>query len=236
MIDLATQRLLVLAPHPDDEVIGCGGLISRIKDAGGEVFVQMLTVGDTRDASPDGYSSADERGTEIARVAELLGYDDYELVFPGNTHHLRLDAIPQAALIEAIEESGTCSIRALRPTIVALPDPASYNQDHRAAATAAVSALRPGDRGLRHQPGVVLVYEQAADQWTVGHGLTPNVSVALEEHHLEAKLEAMRTYKSQVRDHPNTRSVEGLVAMAHYRGVQAGTARAEAFRALRLSL
>jgi N-acetylglucosamine malate deacetylase 1 len=106
---------------------------------GGEVFVQMLTVGDTRDASPDGYSSADERGTEIARVAELLGYDDYELVFPGNTHHLRLDAIPQAALIEAIEESGSCSIRALRP-------------DHRRPARP--GELQPGPSCGRHRGGL----------------------------------------------------------------------------------
>lgn len=233
-MDLKGHRLLVLAPHPDDEVIGCGGLAARVKDAGGEVFVQMLTVGDTTDASPEGFSSADGRHQEVARVAELLGFDGYEFVFPGNTYHLRLDAMPQATLIEAIERAGGCSLHALQPTIVALPDPTSYNQDHRAVANAALSALRPGDARLRHQPQAVLVYEQIADQWHGGADhFTPNVAVELEEDHLEAKLEAMRTYKSQVREAPSTRDPEALRAMAHYRGAHFGCVRAEAFHALR---
>src|SRR3990167_4258794 len=48
-MDFKKQKLLVIAPHPDDEVIGCGGLIAKIKDAGGQVYVLFLTVGDTRD-------------------------------------------------------------------------------------------------------------------------------------------------------------------------------------------
>ncbi|KKR86620.1 MAG: hypothetical protein UU34_C0012G0018 [Candidatus Curtissbacteria bacterium GW2011_GWA1_41_11] len=48
-MDFKKQKLLVIAPHPDDEVIGCGGLIAKIKDAGGQVYVLFLTVGDSRD-------------------------------------------------------------------------------------------------------------------------------------------------------------------------------------------
>jgi N-acetylglucosamine malate deacetylase 1 len=236
VIDLAGQRVLVLAPHPDDETIGCGGLISKVKEHGGEVFVQMLAVGDTSDASVDGFSSADERDAELARVAELFGWDGYELVFRSNSHHLRLDAVPQAELIEAIESAGACSIRAVQPTIVAMPQPTSYNQDHRAVAAAALSALRPGDSRLRHQPGGVCVYEQIADQWNTGTSFTPNAAVVLEQHHLDAKLNAMRAYKSQVREHPSTRSVESLSAMAYYRGGQFGCERAEAYQVLRWKL
>lgn len=230
-LDLSAQRLLILAPHPDDEVIGCGGLISRVKDAGGEVFVQFITVGDTADASAAGFSSGRERMEEIERVAEVLGYDGWELVFPGD-RHLRLDVVPQGELIEAIERSGTCSIGALRPTIVTFPDPCSYNQDHRAVAVAAVSALRPGDRDLRHQPSA-LVYEQVADGWTVETTGPPTVYVALDQQHLDAKLEAMDAYASQVREHPSTRSTEALAALARCRGAQAGTPLAEAFRGVR---
>lgn len=236
MIDLGAQRLLVLAPHPDDEVIGCGGLISKVKEDGGEVYVQMTTVGDTTDASPQGFSSSDERDAEVARVAELLAWDAYEVVFRGNIHHLQLDAQPQIAMIEAIETSGSCSIRSVRPTIVAIPAPSSYNQDHRAVASAALSALRPGDQGLRYQPPGVVVYEQIADQWNVGWSFTPTLAVELEEHHLEAKIAAMRAYKSQIRRHPSTRSPEALTAMAYYRGAQFGCERAEAYQVLRWKL
>ena len=57
-VDWSRQRVLVLAPHPDDEVLGCGGLMSRVKDAGGEVYVHFLTVGDTADFSAAGLSTA----------------------------------------------------------------------------------------------------------------------------------------------------------------------------------
>jgi N-acetylglucosamine malate deacetylase 1 len=236
VIDLGAQRLLVLAPHPDDEIIGCGGLLSKIKEHGGQVYVQMLTVGDTPDASPDGYSSADERRTEVARVSDLLGWDGYEVVFQGNDRHLRLDVMPQVELIETIESAASLSIRAIRPTMVALPEPTSYNQDHRAVAAATLAALRPGDAGLRHQPSLVLVYEQIADQWNTGSGFTPNVAVDLEQRHLDAKIEAMRAYKSQIREHPSTRSAEALTSMAYYRGGQFGCRRAEAYHALRMKL
>lgn len=232
MIDLGRQRLLVLAPHPDDEVIGCGGLISRVKAQGGEVYVQFVTVGDTDDASLDGFSSAEERHAEIARVADLLGIDRWEVLLNG-ADHLALDTVPQKQLIGAIESSGTCSIGAVRPSIVALPDPTSYNQDHRAVAAAALSALRPGDPQLRHVPDGVLVYEQVADQWSLGLHFTPNTAVDLDEPQLETKLEAMRTYKSQSRLPPSTRSAEALEAMAYYRGAHFGCERAEAFQSLR---
>lgn len=233
MIDLGAHRLLVLAPHPDDEVIGCGGLIAKAKDRGGEVHVQFMTVGDTRDASAQGFSSAEERDAEVARVAALLGFDGWETVLRGSEFHLRLDDAPQAWLIDAIEHGGVTSIQAVERTLVALPDPTSSNQDHRAVAEAALSALRPGDQRLRPQPQGVLVYEQVADQWNTGVHATPNLGVELEPDHLAAKLEAMRTYKSQTRDHPSTRSVEALEAMAAFRGAQFGCAHAEAFQILR---
>jgi N-acetylglucosamine malate deacetylase 1 len=233
VIDFGAHRLLVLAPHPDDEVIGCGGLIAKVKDQGGEVHVKFMTVGDTRDASEQGFSSAVERDVEVARVAALLGFDGWEIVLRGSEFHLRLDDAPQARLIEAIEHSGVTSIQAVEPTLVAVPDPTSYNQDHRAVAQAALSALRPGDQRLRPQPQGVLVYEQVADQWNTGSHATPNLGVELGPDHLAAKLEAMRTYKSQLRDHPSTRSVEALEAMAVVRGTQFGCPHAEAFRVLR---
>lgn len=233
MMDLGNQRLLVISPHPDDEVIGCGGLIAKIKAHGGEVFVQFLTVGDTNDASATGFSSADERHVEVERVADLLQFDGYDVAFPGDDHHLLLDAIPQSAIINTIERSGACSLEAVRPTIVAFPDSGSYNQDHRAAASAALAALRPGDNRLRHQPAGVLIYEQIADQWNAGFQVMPSLAVELDETHLSAKIEAMRTYKSQIRDHPSTRSPEALEAMAFYRGAHFGCARAEAYKTLR---
>ena len=74
------QRILILSPHPDDETLGCGGLIHKAKSAGAEVFVQFLTVGNTTDQSSSVFSSPTERNDEIKRVA-------------AHVHQLSLEAV-----------------------------------------------------------------------------------------------------------------------------------------------
>ena len=88
MINLRDQTLLIIAPHPDDEILGCGGLIKRIKEEGGKVYVLFMTVGTTVDYSSKGKSSYQERIKEIEKVAKFMQYDDYAIAFPGNNHHL----------------------------------------------------------------------------------------------------------------------------------------------------
>ena len=120
-MELAKQTLLVIAPHPDDEILGCGGLIKKIKDAGGKVYVLFLTVGDTHDFSNKGLSTGKERQKEIEKVAKFLKFDDYYLAFGGNDHHLKLDLWGQKALMDMIERGSSVSLEKVKPTIVAFP-------------------------------------------------------------------------------------------------------------------
>src|SRR4051812_37714177 len=130
MLDLRKQKLLVVAPHPDDEILGCGGLIKKIKDAGGKVYVLFLTVGTTADYSRSGKSTDEERIQEIENVAKYLDFDGFEIAFPGNEYHLRLDTLPQKDVIGAIEKNTSVSIDVIKPTIIATTHPNDYNQDH----------------------------------------------------------------------------------------------------------
>lgn len=232
MIDWQKQRVLIVSPHPDDEVIGCGGLISRVKDEGGQVFVQFVTLGDTRDVSVLGLSTADERLVEIERVAGVLKYDDWDIALSGSQYHLRLDAMAQVDLIAVLETDCRLSLRAVEPTVVLLPSPLSYNQDHRAVAEAALTALRPVG-GDRTAPSVVAIFEEVADQWTPRAATPPNLFVDLDAAHLDDKITAMRSYASQVRPHPHTRSLEALRTMAVVRGAHSGVAHAEAYHCVR---
>jgi LmbE family N-acetylglucosaminyl deacetylase len=232
-IDWSGERVLVVAPHPDDEVIGCGGVISRVKRAGGEVHVQFMTVGDTADFSAAGWSTAAERQAEIEQVTSHLGLDSYHVAFPGSAHHLRLDAGPRHELITMIERDSPLSLTALAPTAVFLPHWTSYNQDHRTTAEAVITALRPGDAAVKHQPAIVLAYEEVADGWTAGPLSVPDVFVTLSEADLDHKLKALSLYGSQAREHPSTRSDFALRGLAAVRGAQTGVALAEAFHCLR---
>lgn len=235
MIDWRDQRVLVMSPHPDDEVIGCGGLISKVKDQGGQVFVNFVTLGDTQDRSDRGLSTADERMREIEHVAGILKYDEWDIALSGSQHHLRLDTMAQIDLIAVLEATSTLSLRAVEPTVVLLPSPLSYNQDHRAVAEATLTALRPvGASGHGIRPArMVAIFEEVADQWTPDADVAPNLFVELEARHLDAKIAAMGGYDSQVRPHPHTRSLEALRAMAVYRGGHSGLGYAEAYRCVR---
>lgn len=230
-----THRVLIVAPHADDEVIGCGGLIQRVRAAGGEAFVLFMTAGDTKEFSSSGGSSREQREDEIRCVAAFMGFADYAIAFPGNRDHLRLDARPQAEIIDTIECRSPLAIGRLQPSAVLFPSPYSYNQDHRAVALACLTALRPGSPAFKHQPPAVLMYEQVVDQWSMDPShFVPNYFVELSKMDVEQKIAALKLYASQWREPPNGRSAAALSALADMRGAQSGLHHAEAFSVLRL--
>src|SRR3972149_8324226 len=172
-MDFKKQTLLVIAPHPDDEVIGCGGLIKKIKDSGGQVYVLYITVGDTKDFSKKGFSSSKKRQKEINEVVKFLEIDGWDIAFLGNDYHLRLDILGQKALMDKLERESKVSIEKIKPEIVAFPSPISYNQDHRIVAEASVASLRPAPQ-KKHIVETVLIYEEPADSWTFSSGFELN--------------------------------------------------------------
>jgi LmbE family N-acetylglucosaminyl deacetylase len=232
-IDWSQERILVFAPHPDDETLGCGGLMSKAKAAGAEVFVQFLTVGDTADMSPKGFSTAEERYAEIKKVADHFRWDGWHMALPGDQYHLRLDSVARVDLAQLIERESPLSIERLRPTVVLGPHHASYNQDHRAVAEAVHTALRPSNTALRHHPCLALAYEEAADHWRSEALCPPNLIVELDEVQVVDKLHGMQLYGSQSHQHPHTRSEPTLRSLAVLRGMQAGVALGEGFHVLR---
>nr|HPN84666.1 PIG-L family deacetylase [Victivallales bacterium] len=93
---LASQRLLVVSPHADDESFGCAGTIAKIKDLGGEVFILVMSVGDLKhyDGSKKPVKG-ETRTKEFESVAKFLKIDGYDIAFKDAETHLRLDRIPQ---------------------------------------------------------------------------------------------------------------------------------------------
>jgi LmbE family N-acetylglucosaminyl deacetylase len=120
--------------------------------------------------------------------------------------------------------------------VVLAPDPASYNQDHAAVADAVVSALRPGPESFRHQPSLVLGYEEVGDCWGSRRPADRDVFIELTDVDLDRKIAALALHESQWREHPHTRSEKALRALAVLRGAQSGFGYAEAFRCWRWRL
>ena len=235
MITLDSMTALVIAPHPDDEVFGCGGIIHRLKTSNSKVYVLYVTVGNTRDFSPKGESTAQERIEDVEKVANYFGLDDYAIALPGDDYHLQLDAVPQKKLIHLIERGSDVSLESLRPDIVLAPANSDYNQDHRAISMATMAAVRPTSSVYKSFQPVILTYELPYHQWNVADSLSiPGLFVKLDAPDIEAKVTALNFYKSQLKAPESPLSIHGVRALASYRGLQCGAVAAEAFNIKRI--
>ncbi len=237
MIDFKKQVLLVVAPHPDDEVLGCAGLMKKVKNNGGKVYVLFLTNGTTHEFSKNGVTTQQEREKEINAVSTLLQIDGWKIAFPGDKYHLSLDTVPQKEIIHQIEKGSTISLETIQPTMIATTYKSDYNQDHRACFEAVIAATRPAPPASKPFQPIVFAYEFTANlTWSLSSSLTPNMLVSLTDEELETKIQAMQLYESQVRDKNHTRSLEHIKNLARLRGAGAGVPYAEAFQTLRIVL
>jgi LmbE family N-acetylglucosaminyl deacetylase len=218
-----TKNVLVVAAHPDDEVLGCGGVMSRHAAEGDRVTVLVATRG-----TPELYPSEwIERLLGELRVAhQLLGVSStHFLDFPAP----KLDTVPGYALANGI--AGT--IQLVQPEIIYVPHRGDIHADHQAVYEAALVAARPiNDCPVR----TILSYETLSEtEWAAPAGdqvFIPTVFVDISEH-LERKLEAMACYQTQLRPAPHPRSLQTIEALARLRGATVGLAAAEAFQLVR---
>lgn len=228
MIDFHRKTLLVLSPHPDDEVIGCAGIMQRVREAGGRVYVMHFVAGVTQDFGKRRASQTSERLAEIRRVARELRVTGWRLVFEDGSHHLQLDQVPQKQLIHEIERGEKISLELIRPHLLVIPWMGDYNQDHRAVAQAALAACRPAPQPDKWVPEAILAYESPMNQWGL-EGVQPNVFVGMSATQMKKKVRAMGLYTSQVRRATHPRHGESLEALARLRGTMIGKPFAEAF-------
>jgi len=215
------SRILVVAPHPDDEIISCGGLILRATKAKAKVHVLFGAVGKCRQLVT-GKTDENSRLEETKQVARHCGYT-YEFMFVGD-EFMRLDSLPQKALIDKVEDA----VAKFKPDAVVIPYAGSYDQDHRALHTACITALRPTPQKIRHFVPLVLEAEEPYD-WTCGEPFAPDFFVDISGI-LEDKIKALKLHSTQYRKEPFARSGENIARLAQLRGKSAGTDAAEAYR------
>ncbi len=235
MLDITNKTALIIAPHLDDEVFGCGGLIHRMKQVSSRVFVLFMTNGTTAHFGNGGSSSGKSRLLELEKVSAQFGFDDYHIAFEGDDFHLQLDQVAQRQLVHSIERGTPVSIESIKPDIVLTPLPNDYNQDHRATYEAAMTALRPASADYRHICPIVLGYELPYQQWNITATETsPACLVTLSEEEMAAKIRALELYSSQLKSATSPLSIHGVRTLAAYRGLQCGTQYAEAYVPLRV--
>lgn len=214
------MKILVIAPHPDDEVLGCGGTIAKHTKEGDEVYLCIVTKAYTPDWSEEFMKS---RPKEIEKANKILGIKKtYFLDYPT----VKLDTIPLKELIEAISKV----VNEVKPEIVYIPHKGDINKDHRLVFEASLVAIRP----INHKIRRILSYETLSEtEW--GRPLEPfipNLYIDISET-FEKKIGAMKAYESELRQYPHPRSLEIIEALAKKRGSEIGVNFAEAFMLVR---
>jgi len=217
------MSVVVVAPHPDDEVLGCGGVMARYAAAGEKVHVVIVSCG-----AADLYSdeSIGQLRDELRSAHEVLGVSDVKyLDFPAP----RLDTVPQQKLADALRDA----FQKAAATTLYLPHRADLHTDHRATFLASLVAARPV-RGSTVKK--ILCYETLSEtEWAAPFGdeaFTPTHFVDVSDT-LQKKLEAMACYHTQLQSPPHPRSLEAVENLARGRGATVGFAAAEAFLLVR---
>lgn len=224
-ITLQEASILVFAPHPDDEVIGCGGLISKALDLGAKVKVVYGNVfNEVRRVELEQGLAALAAGN-ISRIDYTDLFEDFE---KGDNWHRGIGYFETLQRIERIVQQS-------RADIVLSPDTAAYHQDHQLTARAVIGATRPNGATGKHRPSIVAFYEEAADSWSgAAERRNPNWFISLGQDDVDRKVTAMTAHKSQDRPVPSERSVESIRALCVLRGAESGFPHAEAYHMLRL--
>ena len=230
---LAQQRMLVIAPHADDESFGCAGTMARIKHLGGEVYVIVCSVGDLKHYDGTGaIVTGSEREQEFAKVMEFLKVDDWDLLYRDTETHLRMDMIPRRDLIAKFERESKLALDRLKPTMLALPI-SSYNQDHEAVFRAAFTAARPGVPTVKPFQRLVVGYDNTSLFWSLEREkFHPNFYVDISDF-IEEKLQALLMHRSQMREPIHHSSVQNVEYIARVRGREVSVDAAEAYMVFR---
>jgi len=217
------DKVLVIAPHPDDESLGCGGTLLRRKSEGAELAWLIVT----GMSEKDGWSKEriSDRSIEIKTVAKSIGFSkQYDLGLPTT----RLDRVPKNEIINKFSEV----FREYEPTEILTPHYSDVHTDHRAV----FEATEACSKWFRY-PSIkrVLAYETLSEtDYGLGsfEGFKPNYFVDISEF-IKNKLEVVNIYKSEIGNFPFPRSIEALEALAKLRGSMSGYVAAEAFQLLR---
>lgn len=214
------RTVMVVAPHPDDEVLGCGGTLLK-HGASGDQLHWLLATGMSPSA---GYSRSqiESRESEIAKVSNYFGFSS---VIQLGFSPAQLDTVPMSELVSALAQQ----IRAVSPEIIYLPFPGDVHTDHKVIFEACASVCK-----VFRAPSIrsVIVYETPSETDfsidPVTDRFSPNLWVDISDY-LDAKIEVMNYYQSEMAPFPFPRSEEVIRSLARLRGSQSGVSAAEAF-------
>jgi LmbE family N-acetylglucosaminyl deacetylase len=221
---LVPKKILVVAAHPDDEVLGCGGTIAKLTDRGSEVHVVFMSDGVTARAPTQQVLDVALSKRQVAseRACNILGVKSVSF---GVLLDNQMDSIPLLRIVQIIE----AVIAAHEPDMILTHHPGDINVDHRRTHEAVVVACRPQ---LQNTVKTILCFEiPSSTEWQFAGSappFVPNWFVDISAT-LKRKLAALEAYEEELRDWPHPRSMQAVDHLARWRGAGVGVDACEAF-------
>jgi LmbE family N-acetylglucosaminyl deacetylase len=220
-----TDVCCVIAAHPDDEVLGCGGTIARLAEAGCAVHILLLADGESaRDVEPavNITELVKTRSKKAEQACAVLGCASTKTTrLPDN----RLDSVELLEIVKLVEKF----VDQYHPTIVITHHRGDVNIDHRIVHDAVLAACRPEPN---HCTKELLFFEvSSSTEWQTPdaeESFHPNYFVDITST-VQKKLKALEVYESEMREVPHPRSLKAVEALSQWRGATAGVEAAEAF-------
>lgn len=227
---MQNQKVLIIAAHPDDEVLGAGGTIAKYAANGAEVRLLIVTDGSTAQYRADANLARIlvEKKQETQRAAEILGIRQ---VLYGGLPDMKLDMTAHIQVNQVIEQV----LDDFRPEVVFTQFYGDVNLDHQCVHRSTLVACRPVEGQCVKE--VYSYYVPSATDWnapTSANVFLPNVFVDISGSYAEKKYAAMGCYATELRDYPHPRSIEALRVLDQANGVHVGLKAAECFMAHRV--
>lgn len=224
------KKVLIIGAHPDDDILGCGGIMSKYARTGTEFRVIFIAEGSSCRFNLDELNSEEVVSTIIKRnsfgikALEKLGVTQYHFY---NLPCGRLDTISIIEVNKIIEKE----VSQFQPDTIYTHAESDANHDHGIVFKASIMATRPCNT---FKVKSVYSYEiLSSSEWKFTSSFEPNSFEELDELDVKNKWEALAEYETEIREFPFPRSLEGISTLAKYRGLQAGVKYAEAFRLIR---
>jgi len=218
------KDVLVIAPHPDDETLGCGGTLLSLKDKNYKIHWLIIT----EISEENGYTAANilKRGHEIDIVSRKYGFSS---VLKMGIPTAKVDEIPKGVLVQKISNV----FNEIEPNILFLPYKNDVHTDHKIISECAISCTK----WFRYPfLETVLFYETLSETDfnidSTSSNFSPNVYIDI-SNYLDEKINIMSEYKSEMSEFPFPRSEKAIRSLAYLRGSQCGSDAAEAFELLR---
>ena len=221
------KKILIIAAHPDDEIIGCGGYISKYVH-NTEFRVLFLGEGSTcryeNVKSQNALEAIENRNNSAKKAMDFLGIKDY---YFQNLPCGRFDQVPIIEINKTIEKH----IATFKPNIVFTHAENDVNNDHSIVFKSTLMASRPVQANPVEE---IYSYEVlSSSEWVFTDSFNPNYFVNLSSKNIETKWEALKIYDTEIKDFPFPRSKKGVYTQAMQRGMQSNYEYAEAFKLIR---